>query len=105
MAKEEQMKHINLVAPVDEVCPPLEKAQDYMGIPLELHGFERRRGGLSDFFILECVNPETGLEVHITTGSYMIFNQLKVMSPARDCPLLFALMVRGRSYYMGWPAA
>lgn len=71
---------------------------DILDMPVEIKGFNLRRGQNGEFVVITATIIETNSEVKITTGAMAVMDMLKAAETARAFPFSCKFTQRGRMY-------
>lgn len=82
----------------NEYTEDLLHLEDILDMPVEIKGYNIRRGQNGEFAVITLTILETGSEVKVTTGAMAAMDMLKAAETARAFPFACKFTKRGRMY-------
>lgn len=94
-------RRISDFAPMEDVRPSYDKAEQHLAQDLLLHGIEMQKGDKGEYALLDVSDPSKPEEEHfiISCGGKIVLAQLERVTPDMY-PLMVAFYKSGRQIYM-----
>ena len=90
MAKnsDQPMRRASDFITADEQIINITPTEDVEGTDLIIKGYEMKRGQYGDYYLLECVIPETGEEIIVRNGGQSLKTCLERVGAKRNLPIV-----------------
>ena len=100
MAKnsEQPIKRASDFISADEQVTNITPTEDVEGIDLIVNSYEVKRGQFGDYYILDCVLPETGEQVFIRNGGQSLKTCLERVGAKRNLPIIVKFMRHNKQW-------